>query len=241
MADNAVSDLIMKFETKPGQPIEGESLTVLDLLKGDMTKGFKKGYMFEVESFTFRAGVSGEDEDSKNKQKDETAARKQSKEQNRINQTMHVASGAKGPPPPLLEVGAKPTSVGAFSKWRAGQEAKYPVDISPVEFSRAIDKASTILLQNCIRRVTYDSATLIKRKSAGSRSSGEVYLRFDFTGVMMTRIDWDNDDPIKEKCQFICRAVTVSYRPQLPDGTLGAVVPGFWTMTTDLKQVNLKG
>ena len=131
----------------------------------------------------------------------------------------------------------------SFKKWRDGEmNSGYPVDIAPVNFSRYMDRASTVLLQHTIRRTSFDSCTVIKRKAAGSKSSGEVYLRFDFTGVMITKVSWSDDLPIKEDYDFICRAVTVSYRPQLPDGTLGAVIPGFWTMSgSGLTQVNLRG
>lgn len=239
MAEGNISDLLMKF-VQAGQAIEGESSSTLALTKGPMTSGFTPGQMFEVESFQFRAGVSGDDEDSVAANKAYAQDKKQTARLNKQLQQTHRAAGAPGEPVLFDVTTPKPSAVGSFDKWRAGQDAKYPVDIAPVEFSRSIDKASAILLQNCIRRVTYDSATLIKRKAAGSASSGEVYIRFDFTGVLMTRIDWDDDVPVKEKCQFICRAVTVHYRPQLPDGTLGAPVQGFWTMSPDLKPVELR-
>jgi hypothetical protein len=93
----------------------------------------------------------------------------------------------------------------------------------------------------CIDRISYDSATLIKRKAAGGALSGEVFLRLDFTKVLMIGIDWDQDEPIKEKCKFISRAVTLHYRPQLPDGSLGAPKQAFWTMNPGkYKAVNLK-
>ena len=70
----------------------------------------------------------------------------------------------------------------------------------------------------------------MKRKAAGGASAGEVYLRLDFVGVLITQVGWSNDDPVKETCQFIARAITVNYRPQLSDGTLGDTRHGFWSM-----------
>ena len=37
----------------------------------------------------------------------------------------------------------------------------------------------------------------------------------------MTELDWDDGEPIKETVEFVCRAVTIHYLPQLPDGSLG--------------------
>ena len=52
-------------------------------------------------------------------------------------------------------------------------------------------------------------------------------------------MDWSNDDEVEETCRLICRSVTINYRPQLPDGTLGALVPAFWSMAPGDKQVVL--
>ena len=103
-----------------------------------------------------------------------------------------------------------------------------------------IDKASANIWENCIDRKAYDTATLIKRKAAGGKTSGDVFLRMDFEKVLILKIDWDQDDPIKEKIAFISRALTIHYRPQLPDGSLGAAIQAFWTFNDKYKPVNLK-
>ena len=38
---------------------------------------------------------------------------------------------------------------------------------------------------------------------------------------------------VEETCEFVCRSVTISYRPQLPDGSLGGIVPGFDMVPND--------
>ena len=215
MADKPPSDLLMKF-VKKGSPIAGETTTDLSgMAQLGLAKGFTQGFMFEVASFTFKAGIDGnESEDDAKKKKS----------------------------PKLTKDGklAKPSSAGQFRKWRSGERTTpYPVDMQPVEFTRAVDTASVLMLEHCIHRVNFDSATLIKRKAAGSRASGEVYLRFDFTGVLITSIDWDNDEPIKETCLFITRGVTVFYRPQLPDGSLGGTITGFWSMVDGMRPATI--
>ena len=212
MAKGDASDLLMMF-VKGGNPLKGESSTVLDFSDRGLLSGFKKGYIFEIDSFTLKAGLDGNDDE------EEAGGKKKGKKD---------ADGKK-----------KKTSIGQFKKWRTEGKSDYPVDMPPIEFKRAIDSASTTLMDDCIHRNIYDSATLIKRKAAGGAASGEVFLRFDFTSVLIIRIDVDNDEPIKENYQFICRGLSMFYKPQLPNGTLGAIKSTFWTVAPDVKPVTL--
>jgi type VI protein secretion system component Hcp len=125
---------------------------------------------------------------------------------------------------------------GGFQAWRAGKSHQYPVDLQPVSFIRSIDMSSTQLIQSCIDRVVFDSATLIKRKAAGGPAAGEVFLRIDFHGVLVVGVQWSDDTEVKETCQFICRGTTISYRPQLPDGSLGGTIARFWSMVPGMTQ-----
>ncbi|MBV8915099.1 MAG: type VI secretion system tube protein Hcp [Acetobacteraceae bacterium] len=231
MAEQIVSDLIMQF-VKDKKPIVAEAQTELDLDSSDMTKDFQRDCYFEVQSFSMKTGLSPDDEDAK-KQKAAQA-----------NQRAFgiVALDLANDPRKKSEIArtlsrmrsAQQNAASGFEKWRAGQDVPplkpYNVDMDPFEFTRAIDKASGIFWKYCIDRVSYDSATLIKRRPTGTKAAGEVFLRMDFTKVLVIGIDWDQDEPIKEKCKFISRAVTIHYLPQLPDGTLGAPVRAFWTM-----------
>jgi len=242
MAEQIVSDLLMKF-VKSDKPIPAETTTEVTLKSSALSKGFAPGGMFEVQSFTMKTGLSPDDEDAKN---------------DKANQAMHKAMSVMaldlaGDTRKKADVaraisrvrGAQENAASGFEKWRAGQDVPplkpYGVDMDPFEFTRAIDKASSILWKYCIDRINYDSATLIKRKAAGGKASGEIFLRIDFTKVLMIGIDWNNEDPIKEKCKFISRAVTIHYLPQLPDGSLGRALRAFWTMNPDkYKPVDLK-
>lgn len=208
------SDLIMKFVLN-GSPIAAESTT--DVLSSQrspnpLLKGFKQGYMLEVDEFSFSAGTL-----------DDASANGQPKDKGKGKVSTVAASAMPG----------------GYQAWRAGKAHKYPVDLQAIKFSRAIDAASSMLIQNCIDCTSYDSATIIKRKATGGIATGEVFLRLDFVGVLVTKISWENDDEVKESCEFITRSVTISYRPQLPDGTLGAIVSGFWSMVPGERQVTL--
>jgi type VI protein secretion system component Hcp len=233
VAEQIVSDLIMKFVDSKGAAIAGEARTEINLRPCAMTSGFKTDEMFEVESFTFKTGLGGEDEDEAT-QKMKDMHEHQTKQLDRHFQALAAASGINLP-------GLKGAGANGFKKFRNGEDGTlYPVDMKPVEFTRAIDKSSPALLQNCINRKVFKSASLIKRKAAGGPSAGEVFLRFDFTDVLMKSIEWDNEEPIKETCEFVCRAVTIHYLPQLPDGTLGAAKQAFWSASPSLNPVNLK-
>ncbi len=107
------------------------------------------------------------------------------------------------------------------------------VTVQPVTFTRMMDVASTTLLSHFIARTKFTRAALVKRKAAGSLAAGEPYLRFDFKKVLISEAKWTNDDPVKESYTFYARAITMRYRPQLPDGTLGIVRQGFWSMAPD--------
>lgn len=237
MADDDISDLYMKFVLN-GSPIAGETRSEVQLSKSDMTKDFKAGSMFEITSFTLSTGIGTQDAEDKKRKKEQASIVAGLKSQHDALVASMVSAKHPGPFPKF-----KPPQTDRemdYSKFRQGaKDAKYPVDMDPIEFTRSLDRASSVLLQNCIKRVNYDSATLIKRRPTGTQSAGEVFLRIDFTKVLMTNIEWSDDQPIKETCKFVCRAVTIHYKPQLPDGSLGAAVPGFWTMSPGLKQVQL--
>ncbi len=212
MAAGDSSDILMKF-VLDGDPIPGESNTELSIAgkkPSQLLGGFEKMFMFEIDSFNFSVGIEDDSGGAQARPGQHPAGH-------------GTSSRGTSAAPPAPHVG--------FQAWRTGRaHKKYPVNVQPITFSRPIDRASNLLLQHCIKCTSFDSATLVKRKAAGSAAAGEAYLRMDFTGVLITNIDWSNDEPIKETCKFISRAITVRYRPQLPDGTLGIIRPGFWSM-----------
>jgi type VI protein secretion system component Hcp len=219
MAQGDASDLVMKF-VAAGNAIPGECQTQLIASDGwgkQLIAGFEPKFMFEVDRFTFATGIA-DDTAGDATTPDKTAAQPGDKN----------AKAAKASP-----WTAKP---GGFHAWRAGKAYKYPVEMQPVSFTRSIDRSSTTLIQSCINCEPFDSAALIKRKAAGGVAAGEVFLRLDFLGVLVVGVDWSDDAQVQETCHFICRAVTISYRPQLPDGSLGFPKVKFWSMVADERQ-----
>ncbi|HET6610205.1 MAG TPA: type VI secretion system tube protein Hcp [Rhodopila sp.] len=223
--DSDSGDLLLKMVLN-GTAITGASqsvLTVSGKSPSPLVKGFTAGSIIEIDNFTLRLGTSG------------------------------LEAGTK-PPPPMHTSGwptseqdeqEKRESIGALARkggyqsWRSGKlDVQYPLDIQPITFEKPADVSSKALIDSCIACASYDSATIIKRKPMGTDSVGEAYLRLDFSGVLVIKVDWsDEDDYIKETVSFIARGITMSYRPQTSSGNLGPVISGFWSMVPDEKQM----
>ena len=223
--DSDSGDLLLKMVDGGGTVIAGGSQTVLTSpgrQASPLAKGFVAGSIIEIDNFTLRLGTSG------------------------------LEPG--GTPPPPIHNSGWPTSdkdkddksgsigslarKGGYQSWRSGLKVKYPLDIQPITFEKPADVSSKWLIESCIHSTSYRSATIIKRKPMGREASGEVYLRIDFSGVLVIKVDWaDEDDYIKETVSFIARGITMSYRPQTSASTLGPIVSGFWSMTDVEKQM----
>ena len=69
-------------------------------------------------------------------------------------------------------------------------------------------------------------------------------VRYSFVWIssvcLLTSVDWSDDDEVEENCTFICRSVVVSYKPQLPDGTLGGTISGFFSSLGSEQQRRLR-
>jgi hypothetical protein len=218
MADGDGNDLIMKF-VLDGQAISAESTTKLDSMESNnpLLAGFEPKRMFEIDRFSFSAGTAGGDPTAQGRQNGTSH-----------NPQDHMRSNANR--------NARSASTQDYAAWRAGKPARYPGELHPIQFSRSIDSSSMEIMQRCIDCISYDSASLIKRKSAGGPAAGEVFLRLDFLGVLVTSIGWSNDIEVEETCEFICRGTVVTYRPQLPSGKLGGLVSRFWSMLPTMTQ-----
>lgn len=200
-------DLLMKFVK--GQAIIAEGSSKLDPTDS-FVADFVAGKFFEVEAFSL--GLNVQDSEGGN---------------NPLNQ----ASSQRASVQPD-GTGYRPS----FAAWRDAKnktlqqvaEIAYPVTLEPFSFSRAMDKASPILFQSCCNSVSFESATLVKRKVAGEDNALQGFLRMDFANVLIVGIDWSDDVIVKERCKFICRGVTVQYKRQNSDGSLGAASPATW-------------
>lgn len=262
MAEKEKIDLLMKF-VKFGEQkaIPGEAMTKLPKVKSGMLKGFEENYMMELTGFKFKLGLGGTEGDVTSRQTQKAAEKSAADERARVQaqdqwardlvlQSNREREKRNEPPLPLpteTKIKTPPKSFG-FDKFRSGgnsESTRYPVDLKPIEFSRLVDRTSSTLMWHCVNRKPFKSATLIKRKAVGGPSSGEVFLRFDFHTVLLKSIEWANGTPIEEQIEFVCRGVTLTYKPQLPDGSLGDPIQKFWKSpldaNTSITQETLQG
>lgn len=203
------SEILMKVETSPKQAIAAECNAMLDPADSLMSD-FTAGKFFQIEDFSFSAGL----EDHEAKAKTQTGDRGKSQQG---DSNKEKAKSAK------------------FSKWRGASGLQtgliYPLEVEPISFSRFMDRASTVLLQGCCNSTTFSAATIVRRMAVGPQSIARAYLRLDFTNILFTSVDWDEDEIVKEKYKFICRGARVQFRAQGSDGSLSAPVPGVWPKT----------
>jgi type VI protein secretion system component Hcp len=186
---------------KDNKPLAAECAAQIDRSDALMS-GFMDGKYFEISDFSF--GVDLTDDDAK-----------ETKEKDKDGNEIKVQKGSK------------------FTRWKTstGKMVRpYEVNLEEFSFSRQIDIASPILFQSCFRSKSFDSAAVVKRKaggvSGGHGIAGMPFFRIDFSDVLLVSLDWEIDDAVvREKCKFICREVSVQYRPQLANGSPGDVVP----------------
>lgn len=99
-------------------------------------------------------------------------------------------------------------------------------DLEPIKITKALDQSSLTLFKCCVNSTIIDSATIIKRRGSGAAGGAlSTYLRMDFTSLLITEFDWDEDDVIKETFSFICRDMKIQYRIENNDGSMGAALP----------------
>jgi hypothetical protein len=240
MAGDDHTDLFMTFIDAMGQQVIGESRTELsssDPITRQMLLGFLHNKFIEIDSFSMSARVDDADE---------AEMRREILKENRraiddYNKRKKSLQGVRGEQPPeVIEKGSR--KLKELVDTRKNQAAKGS-PVKEINFSRQVDIASGAFTTGIRQGYGYKSATLIKRKGAGSKdetgkaTSGDVYLRIEFEQVLVTSVDWSDDEgEIKESCKFICKEITVKYRPQLPSGKLGAIQTGHWVYTDRSQQ-----
>jgi type VI protein secretion system component Hcp len=224
MADEKSTDLLMMFYIAGTEKLPGESRVAIRARNQDdaLMEGFETGYFFEVDSFDFGLGVL--DSDSGGDKKHGAANVGGGK------RGMHSWSGGLSAQIADGEGGAnaaKPKR--KFEKFFSGMSTglNYEVDVQ-FSFTRQMDVASPTLFERCGNMQAFKGAVLVKRKFTGNKAFHEAFFRMEFDHVLLTGIDWDDGEVVKEKCSFICRQLRVIYRQQMGQGKMGDMVPGLW-------------
>jgi type VI protein secretion system component Hcp len=237
MAESDSGAILMAFFTLQNQAIEGESTTSVKAADGvadqQLMTGFAPNKMFEIATFTFSTKLDDDQASTAESEAISKMGTTVDRLGGRVQQLEHqIAQRGAGPGRPGLGGGTgQPSHKLNFARWRAskndlefkGRDRRngYLVNVQPVTFSRQVDKTSFRLMKYFLSGEPFRSAALVKRKPAGTKAAGEAFLRIDFQDVLITNIDWSDDDPVKETVKFISRVIKLQYRPQLPDGSLG--------------------
>ena len=241
------SDTLMMFEYTSGDPkrtgngkVAAEAASQFraqskgasggsSLSNDALMESFEEGYFFEVEAFDFGVGVN--DGEGSSGSGSHGGGGGGSKKTNALHGSGDEKQGSS------RGSEAVKSSKPRFSRFlyppvvSPGQkkpDLNYDIDVHPFSFTRQMDMASPIFFEHCASVTPFARATLVKRKFTGNLGFHESYLRIVFTDVLLTAVEWDDGDFIKEKCSFVYRQIDVAYRPQKPDGTLDKSVPGAW-------------
>jgi type VI protein secretion system component Hcp len=212
MSDSrSTTDLLMRLvierETGPFKsgPVAGES--TLALSPGDtLVSDFTPGQFFEIDDFDME--ITLRDDTSK--------------------------SGSSSPSSNGPNAQSNEKLKGSFSRWRSAKDDEYkkilyPSDTDIFSFTRAMDRASLVLMGMCCLGGTFDSASVVKRRSIGTSKLSRSFLRIDFKKVLVVGVDWDDGAVIKEKCKFICRRLQITYHMQKADGSMIGSAQGTWS------------
>jgi type VI protein secretion system component Hcp len=223
MAEDA-RDVLMKIILEK-TAIPAECSTVIDAndpLASDFTSASSgngwKGNYFAVDDFQMEIGLMGDSNPGNN-----TVTRDQMAEMQKANQeALKLLAEAQQNDEERRKM---PTvrSANEFGRFMTnGRSAmrgrSYSANLEPVTLTKRMDASSLTLFKACINSTTLDSAVLIKRR-AGGGDSLQSYLRIEFTDLLITDFNWDEDDVIKEKIKFVCRKAEVQYSIQSAAGT----------------------
>jgi len=202
------------------------------------TSRLVKGNYFAINDFTFKAGISdpGVTDPQKAQEKKEAQdqlddvtrqvnkAVSQLQRQNAqllayiddLQDRLAVATGgkARGRSGGLQSAGtiASTGKNGKFSDFmRTGKpgDRPYPSDLDEIQVTKDMDYSSPVIFEKCLASFKFESATILKRRAVGGVLKG--YLRIDFKQVMLTSLDWKDDEVVEETFNFVCREAVVQY------------------------------
>ena len=111
-----------------------------------------------------------------------------------------------------------------FGKWKSAtsdeiKKMKFPLKVDEFTVTRRYDKASPVLFDKCAKSETFPYATVVKRKVVGD-SMLQAFMKFTFEDVLITKIQFQEAEVLKETLSMIFRKVTFQYKTQANDGTL---------------------
>ncbi len=229
MADDGHSDLLMsvtfkgKLNAEPGEgssafdPEDDLMAGMARRMAGALGGGADNRLFSEIKDITFGVGLEG----------DESAGKAPENE-------MHTAmkQAAKDDPDgPMGQMLKKVKSGQKFKNFMdygevtdSSGNSPYSAVFHEITIARNIDRLSVKLLDACFKQTPLKKIVVVKRKFTSSQKAYYGYVRWDFTDVLITGVDWDHDELITEKLKFVYRTLGVQYKPQKNDGTLDSAL-----------------
>jgi type VI protein secretion system component Hcp len=220
-----VRDVLMQIVM--GKPIPTECQAVIG---ANDAKGLANGFIspskdndwkanyFAVQDFMMEVGLTG---DSNAGGQSDTEQRKAEQEaQQEQNRALWEAmkNNEEGKP---LTASRTANEFARFMKSARGaiDTKSYSANLEPISITKVLDASSLTLFKACAKSTTLKSAVLIKRRGGGGNEL-RTYLRIEFTDLLITDFNWEEEDVIKEKIKFVCRKAQVQYSIENNDGTL---------------------
>lgn len=221
MADQE-TEIYMLMIDSSGAAVQAECRIQLDSTD-DLIQDFSAGAFFQVDDFKFGMNIDDRDPTSEG-----------------------GGSGLKPGARPMptasntLNIGSLAGTDVKFGRWKSAKDTevrkmKFPVKMDEFSVTRRYDKASPLLFEKCANSEGFKTATLIKRRVIGE-SKLQTFFRIDLDQVLITHIDLEEDEVIKETLHLIYRSITVTYKSQLHNGNLGPAGTADWAYDATLKQ-----
>jgi type VI protein secretion system component Hcp len=217
MAGDQSNEILMRFVNSDRIYVGAECQTAVDTDSDDLAADYDPGSFFAVDDFAFGMNIDDKDPtaDSAN------------------------TSGGKGVGPTNQNVPAGPQV--KFGTWKRAKPEEipamkpFPLRMDEFSITRRYDRASVLLFEKCATSDSLLSASMIKRKIVGENKL-QTFLRFDFKDVLITHIDWQDAEVIKETVKFVFRKITIQYKTQTPAGKLNAAGSVSWEYDAALRK-----
>ena len=219
MADRGTDVLMRMVLADSAQPLYADCQTEVTTDEDDFVYDYYNGQFFEVMDFSF--GLNLDDKAPTTDAVNPAAAA--------------PPSAGAGPPaglrltPADLQAaraglrggrgggGPQEMPQSAFARWKSATPEQiksmppYPLKMDEFSITRLYDKASPVLFEKCCNSDSLASASLVKRKLIGANML-RGFLRIDFEEVLLTHVEWQNGEVIKETFKFVFRKMTAQYR-----------------------------
>jgi type VI protein secretion system component Hcp len=209
MADQYNNEVFMRLVDMNDKPILAECRTEVTTDGDDLIYDYFNGQFFSVDDFSFGFNVLDED----------AAA--------------DAGTAATGKDKSSTTAVKPKATTSAFGKWKSAsadeiKAMKFQLKVDDLKITRRYDRASPVLFQLCSQSVSLKSASLVKRKVVGDDML-QTFLRYDFDELLITHINFQDAEVIKETIQFAFRKVQIQYRTQNADGSLGDTSQMSWS------------